>query len=77
MFERTEKDCSFALFVFKIFPTKTPFWKNEDGLFSTLAENIEDWSIVPITAHENESLIIIEIEENFLRDLNIKITLAS
>lgn len=76
-FQGAEEDRALSLLVFKVLPTETSPWEQEDRLLSTFAENIEHRSVVAIAADEDEALITIEIEENLLGDLHIKITLAT
>lgn len=62
--------------MFDVLTSKPSLWEDEDRLFVTLSEHIEDRSVVAVAAHEDEALELIEIEENFLRDLHIKIAFA-
>lgn len=43
----------------------------------TLAEHIEDRSVVAVAADEDETLEVIEVQENLLRNIHVEVTLTS
>jgi hypothetical protein len=75
-FERAEEYRPLAMFIFNVFPTESPLREYKNCLFPMLTEHIEDWSIITITTHKDEALVLVKVQENFLCNFNIKVALA-